>query len=96
MSSIPTETLIGDPIESQAHLLHVLKDGKTHSFKLMLNGGGYSRKEIYVLANGKYDLHNCIDDTWQTLGAKQLFMAKHTGLLNEAIKAGSLIYDGTN
>jgi len=49
-----------------AHLRKLVEDGH-HEFHIRLNGPLISRKEIWLLTDGSFEIHNCNDDSTQTL-----------------------------
>jgi len=59
-------------------------------FRMAMNGGVYSRKEI-MLSDGIYLVTNCIDDSEQDLTEEQLFDEDYT-LIGSAIKKGCLFF----
>lgn len=67
----------------------ILSDGMAHEFKIVLNGGAYSRKTIYLRENGRYSILNHIDDSRQTLTEKALFDESRTNI-GKAINLNSL------
>ena len=70
------------------HLKELVADGRYHDFIIQLNGGAISRKVIYEIEPGTYDVFNSIDDTWQTLTDATIMDPKHTHI-GEAIQKGA-------
>lgn len=58
-------------IRSVSALQRAMKNGH-HEFAVLLNGGAYSRKIIYPLKDGLYQVDNCIDDSTQVLTEKEM------------------------
>lgn len=75
-------------ITNTEQIKEILKDGITADFAIQLNGGAYSRKEIYYHPplgpddetdeeydkkyRGKFEVLNCIDDTTQILTEEEI------------------------
>lgn len=59
----------------------ILKDKKPHEFALILAGGScFSRKTISLTSTNKYHIINHIDDSMQTLTAKQIMDTSYTNI----------------
>ncbi|MBM4401349.1 MAG: hypothetical protein FJ045_05300 [Crenarchaeota archaeon] len=74
-------------IESQDELMDVLKDGRTHKFRLVLQRSLVSRK-ILRLRNSMVRIRHCIDDSVETLTPDQLLSREFTNI-GEAIEKKS-------
>lgn len=59
-------------VESVEQLREMLKDGRMRDFRLLLNFGCFSRKQVRLQKNGKFDVKNCIDESRQHLSAEEL------------------------
>ena len=67
-------------VDSIEHLKELLKDEETHDFRLMLNGGCYSAKEISYSLDGQFIITNCIDGTEQYLSEDELMNQELTNI----------------
>jgi hypothetical protein len=61
---------------------------RQNEFRLLLQGGLYSRKTIKLSADGRFKVVNHIDDTAQKLTGRQLYTESNIG---KAMKHGALI-----
>jgi hypothetical protein len=84
---MPLKNKIMQQILNTRQLRQAVSRGQ-HEFKVMLNGGIYSRKTIRLLADGRFRILNHIDETVQKLSGRQL----HTkSIIGQAMKQGALI-----
>lgn len=81
-----------NPITSKSALIELLKDNKPHEFRLLLNGGAFSRKTIKRISKDLYKTTNHIDDSIQRLTEKELFDPEITNIL-EGIEKNSFIHE---
>ena len=74
-------------IDSVEELRQVLEGGM-QEFKLLLNGGVFSRKEIQLKQDGRFQIFNYIDDSERTVTAEELGDPTKT-MIGEAISKGA-------
>ena len=68
-------------IRNLTQLKKVLNDHEPHSFRLLLNGGAYSRKTIKLYKNGKFRVDHHIDGWIQrSVTDKQMLNPKTTNI----------------
>ena len=76
-------------VQSLEHLHSLLGNG-IHEYAITLNGGFISRKIIHF-DGGKFEIENCIDDTFQELTEEQL-MDRELTHVGSALSNGALYY----
>jgi len=75
------------------------EEGLSYEFRVMLNGGLKSSKMIACISNSDdpkqeiYEIENLIDDSIETATLESL-MTDNAHILNKALKAGALLYEG--
>jgi len=74
-------------IDSIDELRDVLSDGQ-REFKMLLNGGAFSRKAIELKPGGYFWIHNSIDDSECALTAEEI-MDESLTLIGKAIIKGA-------
>jgi hypothetical protein len=65
-------------IRNARQLLKTVSEGK-HEFRLVLQGGLYSRKTIRLTADRRFRVTNHIDNSVQKLTARQLYSQSNIG-----------------
>jgi len=74
-------------IKNTGELRKAITDGR-REFRLCLQGGLYSRKEIALLADGRFRVVNHADGSEQTLTGRQLYTQSNIG---NGMRKGALI-----
>ena len=62
--------------------------GGQHEFRLLLNGGAFSRKTIALRPDGRFRIENHIDGSVQNLTGRQLYTESNIG---EGMRFGALV-----
>lgn len=79
--------MTSNPIKSAKQLRRAVANG-CHEFRLWLQGGLYSRKSVTLCARGRFHIVNHIDETEETLTARQLYTHSNIG---RAMRKGAFI-----
>jgi hypothetical protein len=77
-------------VKSLDELKEILGDHRRRDFRVVLNGGVFSRKSIRWCKDGKWQILNHVDNTRQTLTEAEL-MDESLTLVGAAIPKGALI-----
>ena len=74
-------------IRNTRQLRQALAQGR-NDFRLVLQGGLYSRKTVTLLPDGRFEVVNHIDQTVQQLSGRQLYSESNIG---KAMKRGAFV-----
>jgi hypothetical protein len=66
------------PIRNTRELRKAIAAGH-YEYRLRLNGGVFSRKTIFALRDGRFEIWNGIDGSTQTLTGRQLYSESNIG-----------------
>jgi len=81
------------PIRDPRQLRQAIAAGRLE-FQLLLAGGAcFSRKRITMNGRGHFGVFNYVDDTVQSLTAKELYTKSNIG---EAMRKGAFVVGGQN
>ena len=91
-------TKVTTQVADAEHLQKILSDHKQQHFFIALNGCARSSKDITWQEDGRYQVYNSIDDSWQYMSWKQLVAPRGNTktLVGQALAAKALYWEYTD